>query len=326
MDENDFSMNENKPVNDYSSAERNDTIKIKVPPITKKIRQNPWIAVSVILILIIVFLVYKGGITGGIITGGAISQSTASNNLLTFLNSQAPGEFILVKTTKENGLYRMDVDYQGQVVPIYVTIDGKLAGSMQPLVLDVNGTKDGAGTVVDVSEDDDPVEGSPDAPVTIVEFSDYECPFCGKFYTETYGQLKKDYIDTGKVKLVFRDFPLSFHPTAMPAALAAQCVYDASGNDNDVYFEYHNKLFENQQSLTDENLKKWASDLGYDISDCLDNKEFESEVNKDLADGQAYGVSGTPAFFVNGELIEGAVPYANFKQVIDAQLAAVGSA
>lgn len=309
-----------KPV--HSTYEKADTISIKVPPFTKKMRENPWMVTTIVLAIVLVFMVfmfYRGGLTGGTITGKTISKDDASKNLVEFLNQEAPGQFTAGDVETEYGMYKVNVNFQGREIPIYVTKDGKLAGSFQPLVLgDGNG---GTGNKVDVSEDDDPFKGDANAPVTIIEFSDYECPFCGRFYSDTYLQLKKDYIDTGKVKIVFRDFPLSFHPTAMPAALAAQSVYEASERNNEVYFKYHDKLFENQQSLTDENLKKWAKELGYDISKDFDSKKFEAEVNNDLADGQAAGVSGTPAFFINGQLLEGAQPYANFKKIIDEELA-----
>ncbi len=305
-----------------------DTIKIKVPPITKKIRQNPWILATVILaILVIVLFLTRAG---GIPTGKSISKDEASSKLLDFLNQDAPGQFSIEGVDTEYGMYKVNVSFQGRTVPIYVTKDGKMAGSFQELVASSDdGSVPTPGEAIDVSEDDDPVQGSSDAPVTIVEFSDYECPFCGRFYTETYGQLKKDYIDTGKVRLVFRDFPLSFHPMANPSAQAAECVRDAAKTkkkDADAeYFKYHNTLFENQADLSEDNLKKWAKTQGYDITTCLSSAKFEAEVNKDLADGQQYGVSGTPAFYINGKLIEGAQPYANFKAMIDAQLEAIAA-
>ena len=188
--------------------------------------------------------------------------------------------------------------------------------------------------VVKVSLDDDAVLGNKNAKVTIVEFSDYQCPFCRKFWTETFGELKKNYVDTGKVKIVFRDFPLSFHPAAQPAAEAAECVRSIGGDE--AYWKMHDKIFSEENILdsglptgavsktvqfTAVDLKKWAKDLGYDIGSCLDSGKFTSEVQKDTNQGASYGVQGTPAFFVNGNLLSGAYPYASFKQLIDAELA-----
>ena len=167
--------------------------------------------------------------------------------------------------------------------------------------------------------DDDSVKGDADAPVTIVEFSDYECPFCGKFYTQTYPQLVQKYIDTGKVKLVFRDFPLSFHPNAQKAAEAAECA-----GEQGKYYEMHDKIFDNQQALSVTGYKQWASEIGLDtakFNSCLDSGQMASEVQKDFQDGQAAGVRGTPAFLVNGKLISGAQPFQVFEQVIEAELA-----
>ncbi len=187
----------------------------------------------------------------------------------------------------------------------------------------------------EVSVDDDAVLGDKDAPVTIIEFSDYQCPFCRKFWTETFNQLKKDYIDTGKVKFVYRDFPLeSIHPAAFPSAEVANCVREKGGDS--AYYKMHDKIFQEGNKLDggdantgpvrstaqygSEELKKWAKDIGYDIGSCLDSGKFKSEVQKDLADGSSAGVSGTPGFFVNGKLVSGAQPYSVFKQLIDAEL------
>lgn len=177
----------------------------------------------------------------------------------------------------------------------------------------------GVQAAAEVSEDDDAVLGKKDAAVTIIEFSDYECPFCGRHFQQTYPQLKKNYIDTGKARLVFRDFPLSFHQNALPAAIAAECVRE-KGSDG-AYWKMHDLLFQRQQELSVANLKQWAQSLGYDISSCLDSKKFEREVQKDLADGSTGGVSGTPAFFINKKLISGACPYSTFEQALNAELA-----
>ena len=114
---------------------------------------------------------------------------------------------------------------------------------------------------VQASVDDDAVLGDKDAEVTIIEFSDYQCPFCGRFWSETLPLLKSQYIDTGKVKLVFRDFPLtSIHPNAQPAAEGAECVRDKGGDT--AYWKIHDKIFENQASLNLEKIKAWAKELG----------------------------------------------------------------
>ncbi len=181
-----------------------------------------------------------------------------------------------------------------------------------------------------------PFLGDENAPVTIIEFSDYQCPFCRKFWTETLPSIKSEYIDTGKVKFVYKDFPLdSIHPGATPAAEAARCVREQGGVD--AYFEMHDKIFSEQNILDGGGpitgpvqgtaqfgtieLKKWAQDIGYDIESCLDSGKFKNEVQKDLSDAQSAGGRGTPYFVINGKPLSGAQPFSAFKQVIDAELA-----
>ncbi|MBI2102803.1 DsbA family protein [Candidatus Woesearchaeota archaeon] len=167
--------------------------------------------------------------------------------------------------------------------------------------------------------DDDDVLGKASAPVTIVEFSDYECPFCVRFHTDTWPQLKQNYIDTGKVKVVYRDFPLSFHQNAQKAAEAAECA-----GSQGKYWEMHNLLFTKGVEGGIATFKQYAQSLSLDtakFNQCLDSGEKASEVQKDMADGAAAGVQGTPSFFVNGVPISGAQPYSVFQQVIDAALA-----
>ena len=166
--------------------------------------------------------------------------------------------------------------------------------------------------------DDDPIKGDIDAPVTIVEFSDFECPFCGRYYSQTYKQLENDYIKTGKVRYVFRDFPLNFHEHALKAAEAGECA-DEQGK----FWEMHDKLFENQNALGVESIKGYAAELGLDtgkFNECLDSGKYESEVLNDLIAGQNYGIGGTPSFIINGQLVVGAQPYDTFKQIIEAEL------
>ncbi len=158
--------------------------------------------------------------------------------------------------------------------------------------------------------------GGAKAPVTIVEFSDYQCPFC-KRAEDVVDQVMKTYGD--KVRVVFRDFPLEMHPQARPAAEAANCAH-AQGK----FWEYHAKLFANQTALGDDQLKAYAKDLGLDTAKfdkCLADKPFKAAIDKDVADGAKVGVSGTPAFFVNGRMLSGAQPFEKFKELIDAELA-----
>jgi len=183
-----------------------------------------------------------------------------------------------------------------------------------------------------VSIDDDPVKGDINAPVTIIEFSDYQCPFCGRFYKTTLPDIEKDYIKTGKVRYVFRDFPLEFHKQAPKAAEAANCA-----GEQGKYWEMHDKLFDNQKDLEVERLKKYASEIGIDSSSfnaCLDSGRYAKEIEADIEDGRKVGVSGTPSFFIGksqvgskeivGKKVVGARPLQAFKQVIDQLLSESG--
>jgi protein-disulfide isomerase len=161
-----------------------------------------------------------------------------------------------------------------------------------------------------------PSRGPDKAPVTLVEFSDFQCPFCSKAH-DTVEQVMQTY--GGKVRLVFRQFPLNFHQNAAKAAEAALCA-----NDQGKFWEYHDVLFKNQQSLEIPQLKEHAKTLGLEASSfqaCLDTSKHKKAVDDDLAAGQKVGVNGTPAFFINGVQLSGAVPFDDFKKVIDQELA-----
>ena len=160
--------------------------------------------------------------------------------------------------------------------------------------------------------------GDKNAKVTIVVFSDFQCSYCEKFYNETYKKLVDNYIKTGKVKLVYKDFPLSFHPQAENAAQASRCAQEQGK-----FWEMHDKLFENQQSLSEVNYKKWAGEMGLNtvqFNQCFDTKKYAKAVQQDQKDGLAIGVNGTPTFLINGVALVGSYPYESFKQSIDVHL------
>lgn len=175
---------------------------------------------------------------------------------------------------------------------------------------------------VKVSVDDDPSRGGPaEAPVTIVEFSDFQCPFCRRAEA-TVKRILDEYGD--KVRLVYRDYPLPMHSNAHRAAEAAECAQDQGK-----YWKYHDLLFENQRALDEKSLIAYAKQVGMDektFAECLKSGKHRSEVDKDIEDGNRAGVSGTPSFFINGRPLSGAVPFAQFKEVIDAELAAAKAA
>jgi protein-disulfide isomerase len=182
---------------------------------------------------------------------------------------------------------------------------------------------------VKVSVDDDPIKGDPKAPVTIIEFSDFQCPFCKRFYDQVLPSLDKEYISTGKVRLVFRDYPLDFHKNALPAAVAANCA-----GEQGKYWEVHDFLFENPNKLDTASILSSTGELNLNhekFEQCVNDKTKENEINKDFQEGQLYGVRGTPSFFIGktednedemtGLYIRGAQPFPVFKTEIDRLLA-----
>ena len=185
--------------------------------------------------------------------------------------------------------------------------------------------------IVKISADDDPVIGDPNAPISIIEFSDFQCPFCARFHIQTLPSILEEYVDQGKVKLIFRDFPIqNIHPNALPASVAAECA-----NEQGKFKEMHDKLFDNQKEwsgLETANamllFSQYALEIGLEqeiFDSCLTNGKYIEEIRNDLNDGRKYGVSGTPGFFIGNDQIgyvelKGAQPFESFKKVIDAQL------
>lgn len=186
-----------------------------------------------------------------------------------------------------------------------------------------------SGLIVDA--DDDPVIGDPDAPVTIVEFSDFECPFCARFYHETLPLLKQNYIDTGVVKMVYRDFPIdSIHPNARLAHTAAECA-----DEQGMFWPYHDILFERQPEWSGAGagdaaaaMDAYAEELSLDagaFGGCLDDPAVGAEIDADRIQGRQYGTTGTPSFYIGNDQsgyahVGGAKPFESFVQAINAKI------
>lgn len=176
-----------------------------------------------------------------------------------------------------------------------------------------------AGKVPPITKEDY-VRGDANAPVTMVEYSDFECPFCLR-HLPNIERVLSEY--KGKVKLVYRHFPLSFHPQAQKAAEAYECAGEQGGAEK--AYLMHDKIFESNQNQTMgvDQWKKIAKDIKLNskkFDDCLDTGKFANKIRQQMAGGSAAGVSGTPATFINGQLVSGAVPYEQLKSVIDGQL------
>jgi protein-disulfide isomerase len=168
--------------------------------------------------------------------------------------------------------------------------------------------------------------GRDDAPLTLIEFADYQCPFCGRFHSDTFADLKKNYIDTGKVRFVSRDLPLSFHPNALNAAEGARCA-----GEQGKFWEMRDKLIANAEDLSKPAILKYAQALSLDMgkfSPCLEKEAHKDEIQKDLDDASSAQISGTPTFVLgktsndnfSGTVIAGAQPYSVFQVAIQNML------
>lgn len=186
----------------------------------------------------------------------------------------------------------------------------KTAQIAQPPTLNQN-------DVLNINQND-VILGNPEAPVTLIEYSDYQCPFCQKFFKETEPLIRKNYIETGKVKMVYRDFPLPGHPYAEPAAEAANCA-----KDQGKFWAYHDAIFQKQNELPTLDYLKLANELGLDTNQfkkCLGDQKYKDKIKKDYEGGASIGVNGTPTFFINGKQIIGAQPYSVFEKAIEEAL------
>lgn len=158
-----------------------------------------------------------------------------------------------------------------------------------------------------------PSWGNAKAPVTVVEFSDFQCPFCSRA-VPTIDRIKKEF-GPDKIRIVFRDMPLPNHNRALPASLAARCA-----NEQGKFWEMHNTLFENQQKLEDKDLKDYAKKVGLDLAkfnQCFDEKKYVADLEKSRSEAERLGIAATPSFLINGVLLQGAQPFEKFKEKID---------
>jgi len=169
-----------------------------------------------------------------------------------------------------------------------------------------------------IPEDDDPVYGPSDAPITIIEFSDYECPYCMKWHVEVWPRLLEAYPD--QIRLIYRDFPLTnIHANATPAAAAANCA-----EEQEKYWEFNELLFSGRESLGVPGYQAYAEEISLDMglfNECLDSGRHNEEIMADFEFAANLGISSTPTFFVNGIPVVGAQPFEMFSQLIDQELA-----
>jgi protein-disulfide isomerase len=311
---------------------------------TEKFRENPWMLATLVLgTVLLVFILYS---FSGRLTGAVISSNTAGENFVNFINSQSLGNISLVNSTDfGSGLYEITVSSQGQDVPVYLTKDGKyFIQGVIPLTTESSqgtNTAQNPSQPVDIPIGNSPVLGNSNAKLTIVEFSDFSCPYCGAASGQAADMVSymktndptwlpavpgiiKDYVNTGKAKLVYK-YSMG-HTGGHPATLVGLCL-----NDQGLFWKFHDKAFADQADVENlDKMKSLAQSVGADMTKlnaCLTSKKYDSKLNDDEALGQSVGIGGTPAIYANGiKVANGAQSYTDVKKAIDAVLANTATA
>ena len=263
----------------------------------------------------------------------AASDETISQHVIDYFQKTVTTPGLTFKVTKledsdvpgwRKGNLEVSLGAQNQNVAFYVSRDGRYLFRGDAIDLNVDPLKQ---VMSKINLENQPERGPKDAKVTIVEYSDFQCPFCGRAYTTVENEVLKQYGD--KVRFVFKNFPLtSIHPWAEPAAVAAECAF-RQGNDK--FWVMYNAFYSKQGELNAENLRDKASetakDAGMDVAkfqECFDGKQTLDAVHADASEATALGVNSTPTFFVNGRRLSGAQTGDAFKQMIDRELGAQG--
>ena len=218
------------------------------------------------------------------------------------------------------GMYTKLQYLEGKITPGGNT--AQAANNLAPVAAAPNAAPPAPTKVDPKITDADPFLGDPNAKLTVVEFSDFQCPFCGRFFKEVESQLKKDYIDTGKIKFVYKHLAF-LGKESTDAANASECA-----KEQKKFWEYHDKLFnsqngENQGTFSIDNLKKFAADLGLNTAQfntCLDGQKYNDHVQTDVAEANRLGLNSTPSTAVGDTPVIGAQPYNAFKTIIDQKL------
>ena len=265
----------------------------------------------------------------GFTAGSALAQELNTDQLIKFFrkkNNVPPSAQVSVTGLKDSpikGAKEGVLEVSGpqpRKVPFTATADGKYAIFSETVDLSVDPSK---AVMAKIKTDGAACRGPKDAKVTVVEYSDYQCPFCAKGYTTLEQQVLKEYGE--KVRFCFKDFPLAFHPWAEPAAVAAKCIGEQKP---EAYWKVYDGFFQNQKDVNPTNVKEkaWgfveAEKLDKAKFDaCYDSKKTQAAVKAEMAEGQSVGVTGTPSFVINGRLLVGAQPADAFKAVIDDELA-----
>lgn len=266
----------------------------------------------------------------GFTAGSALAQNLNTDQLIKYYrkkNNVPPAQQVTVSGLKDSpikgakeGVLEVGTAPQMRKVPFTASPDGKyvIFAEVSDITLDPS-----KAVMEKIKLDGAACRGPKDAKVTIVEWSDFQCPFCAKGYTTLEQQVLKEYGE--KVKFCFKDFPLGFHPWAEPAAIAAECVREQKAA---AYWKVYDGFFQNQKDINATNVKEKAWSFAEPekidkakFDECFDAKKTQAGVKSDMAEGQSIGVTGTPSFVINGRLLVGAQPFEQFKAVIDDELA-----
>jgi len=282
-------------------------------------------------VLALVLAAACGG-AGGPAAGPAASDETISQRVVDYFQKTVttPGLTFKVKDIADGevpgwrkGTIEVSLGQQSQAIAFYVSRDGKYLIRGDAVDLTVDPLKK---VMSQIALTGQPSRGPADARVTIVEYSDFQCPFCSRVYATLEDQVLKEYGD--KVRFVFKNYPLSIHAWEEDGALASECAFQQG---NDQFWAMYKGLFSKQGDITKENLKDKASEIakdgGLDVArfqDCFDGKKAAAALKADTDEAAALGVSSTPTFFLNGRRLSGAQTYESFKQLIEQELGAKG--
>jgi protein-disulfide isomerase len=274
--------------------------------------------------------VSKSVVCGGLLLAAAMAGAATEEQVIKYYRKKAnvaPAMKVTVTGLKDSpvkglkeGVLEIGEGQGARKIPFTASTDLRYAvfGALEDVTSDPS-----KAVMAKISLKDEPFKGGKDAKVTIVEYSDFQCPFCAKAYNTVENQVLKEYGD--KVKLYFKHYPLPFHNWAEPSHIAAEC---AKQQKPDAYWKLYKYYFDNQSQITADNLKAKSTEAlagtGVDMAkwnECYDGKKSLAQVKGQMDEGKSVGVTGTPGFIINGRLVSGAQPFDAFKAVIDDELA-----
>ncbi|MBI4895621.1 MAG: DsbA family protein [Candidatus Aenigmarchaeota archaeon] len=294
---------------------------------------NFWMISTIVCVVAIAIL----SIVAVNFNNSGIGEKAAGDKMLSFIEKQKLGNATIISSVKEGSLYKVVLNYQGQKIPIYLTLDGNYFITQ---IISTNGSSEQSSSQTDniqianISIGNSPYIGNENAKVIVIEFADFSCPFCAAAsgynsqmtdymkqnnpqWEPIVNNLMKDYVETGKVLFVSKY--LYGHSGGHPAQIVAWCL-----NEQNLYWDFYPKAFENQADVEDlSKMKTLAQELGTnttELDSCIVSGRYDEQFDQEQNEGLSTGVSGTPAFFINGKIIDGAVPYSQIKSAIDVEL------